>query len=391
MLNDETRVLRRWFHAHPESSLKEYKTSQKIKEVLDKLGIQYQGAGETGVVGVIKGTAPGADEGRVIGLRADIDALEIQEENDVPYKSVNDGLMHACGHDAHTAALLGAAKILQQDKAHIPGTVKLIFEPAEEIGRGADIIIKSGLVDDVKAFFGIHVTPRLKTGQVSLVSGPIMAGANSLIIEVTGKSGHGAQPDQAVDAIFAGSAIVQSLQEIVSRETDPVEPAVVTVGTFYSGTRSNIIANKAVLTGTVRVITEKSRTKVAKAVKRVVAAVADAFRVKASVECEYVTPIVINDEKLCGIAEDSVKALISEKAIVRLPIEMGTDDFAVFSTIAPAFYAKAGIAHGKVYPLHHERFDIDEESLEVLSGLFVEFVNQYFKKMPGSRSQVVIF
>jgi len=382
-LNEDTVALRRWFHQHPEPSLKEYKTSDKIKEELKKLGIKYDSVGETGIVGVIKGE----EKGPVIGLRADIDALEIQEKNEVSYKSLNEGLMHACGHDGHISSLITAARILQKEKEHLKGTIKLIFQPAEEIGYGADLIIKSGLVSDVNAFFGLHVTHRLKTGQVSLVSGIIMAGANSLKIELTGQSGHGARPNEAIDAIFAGSAIVQSLQQIVSRESDPVEPTVITIGTFNAGTRSNIIANKAFLSGTVRVVTEESRKKVSEAVKRVAKDVATAFRVKAEVECEYVTPIVINDGSLYNVAVSAAKAILSEKAIVQLPVEMGTDDFAVFNTVAPAFYAKVGIAsteneengeHNKIYPLHHEKFNIHEDSLAISVALFVEFTHKYF-------------
>ncbi|MCB2294826.1 amidohydrolase [Clostridium algoriphilum] len=383
-LNGDTIELRRWFHQHPESSLKEYSTSKKIKEELKKLGIEYNSVGETGIVGVIKG----GGNGFVIGLRADIDALEIQEQNQVNYKSLNEGLMHACGHDGHISSLITAARILQNEKEHLLGTVKLIFQSAEEIGYGADLIIKSGLVSDVKAFFGLHVTPRIKTGQVSLVSGIIMAGANNLKIELNGKSGHGAQPNQGIDAIFAGSAIIQSLQQIVSRECDPVEPIVITVGTFNAGTRANIIANKAFLNGTVRVVTEESRKNVSKAVKRVVKDIAAAFRIKAKVECEYATPIVINDTSLYHVAVSATKEILSEEAIVHLPVEMVTDDFAVFSTVAPAFYAKVGVAAAgsekPAYPLHHENFNLDENSLAICSALFVEFTHQYFSSsIPG--------
>jgi len=386
-LNDDTIVLRRWFHEHPESSFKEYKTSEKIKQELDKLGIPHQTVGETGVVGIIRGTAPDETNGPIIGLRADIDALEIQEQNDISYVSKTDGLMHACGHDGHIASLLTAAKVLEQGKALIPGTVKLIFQPAEEIGCGANAIIKSGLVNDVQAFFGLHVTPSLKTGEVSVVSGPIMAGSNELRIEVTGQSGHGGRPHQAIDAVVAGSAIVQALQQIVSREIDPVEPAVVTIGTFHAGTRANIIANKALITGTVRIITEQSRRVVSEAVQRVVANVAAAYRVQFDVVCKPVTPIAVNDPGLYNIAVASVKALLSDEAIVHLPLEMGTEDFSVFNKIAPVFYAKVGVSgdhqhssdtKGTIYPLHHEKFNLDENSLAILAGLYVEFTHHFF-------------
>ena len=379
--HDDTIALRRWFHTYPESSLKEYQTSARIRDELSALGIPHRTAGETGVVGIIQGTAPGAEGGPVIGLRADIDALEIREQNDVAYRSVHDGLMHACGHDGHTASLLTASRILQQGRAGIPGTVKLIFQPAEEIGRGAKIIVDSGLVSDVNAFFGIHVTPNLPTGQISVVSGPIMAGSNTLRIEVHGKSGHGAKPHQAIDAIAAGCAIVEALQHVVSREIDPVDPAVVTIGTFNAGTRENIIANKAVLTGTLRVLTEETRRQASEAIKRIVINIAAAHRVDVDVQCEHTTSIVINDASLYDIVLKSVGSILSEQAIARLPVEMGTEDFPVYGAVAPAFYAHVGVGGCpgliKNYPVHHEKFNLDEDSLAIAAALHVEFARQY--------------
>lgn len=386
---DETVILRRWFHAHPEPSLKEYITSNRIKQELDKLGIPFRSAGETGIVGIIEGNASASGNRQIVGLRADIDALEIQEQNDVEYISLNRGLMHACGHDSHIASLLTAARILVEEKANLEGTVKLIFQPAEEIGHGAEIIIKSGLISDVDAFFGIHVTPSLPTGQVSVIKGPIMAGANSLRIVVNGQSGHGGRPNQAIDAIVAGCAIVGALQQVVSREVDPILPAVVTVGMFQAGTRANIIANRADIYGTVRVITEESRKQIAEAIKRIVRNTAAVYRVQAEVECEYATPIVINDDTLYGVALRSVGLVLSEKAVVELPITMGTDDFAVFNNIAPTFYMQVGTNYHpggsdisslrNGYPLHHERFNIDEDCLPVSSALYVEFAHQYLR------------
>lgn len=377
----ETIALRRYFHERPESSLKEYETSAKIKAYLEGLGIPYRAAGETSIVATLTGEAERGDRPAVVALRADIDALEIEEKNDVPYRSRRQGLMHACGHDGHIASLLCAARILKEKAASLSGTVKLIFQAAEEIGTGAQEVIDSGLVDDADAFFGIHFSPSIGTGAVSLRSGPIMAGANSLQIELEGETAHGARPNLGIDAIVAGSAIVQALQEVVAREADPVEPAVVTIGTFNAGTRANIIANRAALSGTLRVMSEERREALSQAVKRVARGVAAAYRVGVKVECEYATPIVINSPELYPIAADAVRAILGEGGIVSQDIEMGTDDFARYGAIAPAFYAKVGVAgERRQYGLHHERFDLDEESLAVAAALHAQFVLSYFAK-----------
>jgi amidohydrolase len=378
-LAGHTITWRRWFHEHPESSHKEIETTEKISQILNELGIPFKTAGPTGLVGVIKGTSTGP----VIGLRADIDALEIEEQTSLPFASKNKGIMHACGHDGHMAALLTAAEILSQERSHLPCTVKLIFQPAEEIGDGAQTIVNSGLIDDVEAFYGFHVSPALKVGQISVVNGPVMAGSNGIRITLTGKSGHGASPHLAVDSVVAASALVQSLQQIASRESDPVEPSVLSIGYLHAGTRGNIIANNAELRGTLRVVTEESRERLSKAVLRIIRHVAEAYRVKADAICKFSTPIMVNDEQLYHIAFKSVCEILSNQAVVTLPIEMMTDDFAVYRQIAPIFYAKVGVASSEVdapvFPLHHEKFTLDESSLTIASALFVEFVKQHMK------------
>ena len=379
-LHAETVDLRRWFHEHPEPSFKEFETGRKIKAVLEGLGIPYVAVGETGIVARLEGGGRRPGDPAVVALRADIDALEISERNDVPYRSKNEGLMHACGHDGHIASLLAAARMLKEEKERIPGTVKFIFQPAEEIGRGAESIIRSGLVDDARAFFGLHVSPGIETGKVSVKSGPIMAGANSLRIELEGRTSHGAQPNLGVDAIVAGSAIVQALQQIVSREADPVDPTVISVGTFNAGTRANIIANKAVLTGTLRIISEEKRASIAEAVMRVAHSLGAAYRVGVEVECEYATPIVINSPELYPLVAEAVRAMLGDDAVIEQALEMGTDDFARYAALGPAFYAKVGVAGERErFPLHHERFDLDEEGLDIAAALYAQFVHRYLE------------
>ncbi|EHJ01830.1 amidohydrolase [Clostridium sp. DL-VIII] len=377
---DKLIELRRWFHAHPESSFKEFETSKRIKYELDKLQIPYKSVGETGIVGIIRSETYSDKNIPVIGLRADIDALEIEEKNEVEYKSLNKGLMHACGHDAHIASLLEAAKILNDQKDKLPVVVKLIFQPAEEVGKGASLIRKSGFIDDVEAFFGIHVSTEIETGKIAIGKGLIMAGSNSLKIVVKGVSGHGGKPDEAVDAIVAGSAIVGALQQVVSRESKPTEPTVITIGKFNAGTRENIIANEAILSGTIRIANEENRRKVVESVKRIVSYTAEAYRAKADIKSNIATVPVINDENLYSIGFEAAKSIVAKENIIEPQITMVTEDFGIYNLIAAGFYAWVGTKKEPYYPNHHEKFDIDEDSLSIAAALYVEFVFKYSER-----------
>lgn len=369
----ETIGLRRWFHSHPESSFKEHSTTARIREELTRLGIPFEAAGDTGTIGVIRGTKAFP----VLALRADIDALEITEKNETDYTSQNDGLMHACGHDAHTASLLTAAALLYERRDTLQGTVKLIFQPAEELGKGAQTIVESGKLDDVHAFFGIHVRSGLDVGKLALQKGAVMAGANSLHIEVTGRSGHAGHPDDGIDSIAAGAAIIQSLQHIVSREISPTQPAVVSVCQFHAGTRDNIIARDAHITGTVRIASENTRLQIAQAVERIVSGVGAAHRVKTKVTCEFATPVLFNSDELYDIAVKAARTFLPEDAVQGFVPQLGTEDFSRYSKIAPVFFAFVG--SGGEFPHHHERFDIDESALPIAVTLYTEFALEYFK------------
>lgn len=379
----ELTELRRWFHRHPETSFHETGTAAKIRAELTAAGIPFQTVGETGTVGVIMGSRPGP----TVGLRADIDALEVQELNDFPYRSETPGLMHACGHDSHMAALLMAARILQQGRDRLAGTVKLVFQPGEEVGSGAAGILQSRLVDDVSAFFGLHATPSLRTGQISIREGTVMAGSNFIRITLRGKGGHAATPHRARDAVVAGSAVVMALQSIVSRETAPVVPAVVTIGMFRAGTRGNIIADRAELTGTARVTSETERARVADAVRRVVAGTASAYGVEAEIKCERATGIVSNSAELVPVVRRAARAVVSETGVVTLPVCLTTDDFYQYRKIAPAFYALVGVSGGTAEtepaPLHSGAFCLDEEALPIEAALHVEFVRQFLAGADG--------
>lgn len=376
---EKTVALRRWFHEHPEPSFHEAATAARIRSELEKLGIEYRTAGETGTVGVIRG----AGNGPTVALRADIDALEITEETEVPFRSRKPGLMHACGHDSHTAALLTAAAILREERETLGGTVELIFQPGEETGDGAKIVRESGLVDDADAFFGLHVMPSLRTGRISIGEGAVMAGANNLRIVLHGRSGHAAVPQETRDAVVAGSAVVLALQRIVARETDPVSPAVVSVGMFRAGTRRNVIADRAELTGTVRIVSEEDRARVAEAVSRIAAGTAAACGVRAETDCSFSTGIVVNSAELYPVARAAAARVVPESGVVRLPVCMVSDDFYAYREIAPSFYALVGVGGGPpdvpAAPLHSGRFILDEAALPIEAALHVEFARRFLE------------
>lgn len=255
--------------------------------------------------------------------------------------------------------------------------MKLVFQPAEEVGKGAAAMINTGLLDDVQAFFGIHVRAFLPVGKIALRSGAIMGGANSLKIRLQGKSGHAGRPNEATDVIAAGAEIVEALQHIVSREISPTQPAVISVCQFHAGTRDNINAGEADISGTVRVLSEETRIQATEAVKRVVRGVSEAHKVTCDVECEFSTNILENSPELYNIVLDSVKDILSDDAAVETIQELGTEDFSVYRMIAPIFFAFVG--SGGEFPHHSGSFDIDERALTISAALHTEFVFKYFE------------
>jgi len=370
--------LRREFHSNPELSLKEFETSKRVKEELKKMGVPFTSVAGTGVVGTIEGIKPG----KVVALRADMDALEIQELNDVSYKSKKDGLMHGCGHDGHTAMLLGAAKILTQMKDQINGTVKLFFQPAEETAEGAQQMIEEGVLEGVDGVFGIHLWSDVPCGKVSVEAGPRMAATDIFTIKVKGKGGHGSMPHQGIDAVVVASAIVMNLQSIVSREISPMDSAVVSVGALHSGTRFNVIAPDAVLHGTSRCFDPSIRKKFPKIIERIAKNTAASYRAEATLEYIFGTPPVINDSKCSEIATNSVKKLLGDEGVGELEKITGGEDFAKFMEKVPGALALVGIRNEKKqadYPHHHPRFNMDEDGLEVGSGLYAQYAIDFLK------------
>lgn len=372
--------MRREFHMYPESSFEEFRTSKRIKEELEKLGIPYEELAGTGVLATIEG----AEKGKTVALRADMDALEVQETNDVSYKSKTDGKMHACGHDGHMAMLLGAAHIFMDIKDRIRGTVKLIFQPAEEIAGGAKKMIEeSSFMDSVDSVFGMHLWADIETGKVSVQEGPRMAAADFFDIKISGKPGHGSMPHQTVDAVVVGSSIVMNLQSFVSREMNPLDSVVLSIGSFHSGTRFNIIAGEATLAGTARCFDPEIRKKIPEAIERISKGVADSYRATAELDYTHGTPATINDRESSQIAEKAVEKILGKDGNIEFDKTPGGEDFAFFLEKAPGALAFVGIRNeekGAKYPHHHDKFNMDEDALEIGSMLYVQYALDFLDK-----------
>ena len=363
---------RRWFHAHPELSNREERTGAEIARRLREIGYEPRtGIAGHGVVAVLEGGRPGP----VVAWRSDIDALPIEEQVDVPWRSTNPGVMHACGHDVHTTVGLGAAELLYGMRAELPGTVLFLFQPAEEgvppgEKGGASLVIEEGVLEDPRpvAIFGLHVMPTHEVGMIGWRAGGFMAAADRFTIRIAGRMTHGSAPHDGVDAIWIGSQVVGALQAIVSREVDSREPAVVSVGTFEAGNRFNVIAGSATLTGTVRTLDEAVQDQVEAAMSRVVANVCAAHRADCTVDYERSTPAVVNDEELTAEAVAALRRVFGEDAVVQVDPIMAAEDFAELARVVPGFYFHLGVANsaeGWTSYVHTPTFRPDEESLRV--------------------------
>jgi amidohydrolase len=356
-------ALRREIHRHPELGFEEVRTCALVERELDELGIEHRRVATTGVVGVIRGGLPG----KTAALRADMDALPIAEQSGESCASEVPGKMHACGHDAHTAMLLGAARVLASRRATLAGNVVLIFQPAEEGPGGAEPMIAAGVLDDPKvdAIAMLHVDPRLRTGAVGITPGPVNAAADELHLTVRGRGGHGGYPHLATDAIPASAAIVLALQTIASRETDPLASIVVTLGTIEGGYRNNVIADVVKLTGTIRTYDPAIRNGVEAKVRRIVDGVAAGYGCTAEVEVIYGYPPVVNDAALAAAFATHLTAQtgISTEP---LPPTMGAEDFAYFAERVPGVVGRLGIrneALGSIHSGHSPQFRLDEDAI----------------------------
>lgn len=364
---------RRYFHMNPEPSLHEYNTSKVVQEELKKLNIPFIIAAETGVIATIKGEKPG----KTVLLRADMDALEVCEQNDVPYKSQKEGFMHACGHDGHTAMLLGAAHVLNEIKSEIKGEIKLLFQPAEEIAAGAKAMIEeTKITDTIDAAFAIHLWQGVPVGKISLESGARMAAADMFTVKIKGRSGHGSMPQETIDAVVVGSALVMNLQHLVSRNTNPLDTLVVTVGKFEAGTRMNIIAGEAILEGTMRSFSDNVWKAIPEQFERVVNNTCATYGATAEINLIRATPPLVNDERISDILKESAVKLYGDEAVIKYEKTPGGEDFAYFTQKVPGALAFVGIRNDERdinAPHHNERFDIDESALEMGTNLYVQF------------------
>ncbi len=363
---------RRHLHAHPELSFQEFETSAFIKSALDKLGIQYQSMAENGVVALIKGAKPSEN---VVALRADFDALPIFEANEVPYKSLNVGVMHACGHDVHTSSLLGTATILMELREEFAGTVKLIFQPAEEkLPGGANLMIKEGVLENPtpQAVIGQHVMPLIETGKVGFRSGKYMASTDELYVTIRGKGGHAAQPSQNIDPVLITSHIIVALQQIVSRAADPKMPTVLSFGKVIANGATNVIPNEVKLEGTFRTMNEEWRAEAHRRMKKIAEGIAESM----GGTCEFTIvkgyPFLVNEEKLTANLRGFAEDYLGKENVVDLDIWMAAEDFAYFSQVADSCFYRLGTrneARGIVSSVHTPTFDIDENALMLSTGL----------------------
>ena len=376
--------LRRHFHQYPEASLKEYETIKKIKQELDKIDIPFVSVGETGVLGTIKGQK---GEGRTIVLRADIDALELNDETDKPYQSKNIGLNHACGHDGHAAALLGAAKVLKNHADEFAGTIHFAFQPAEEIGAGARQFVQGGYLDEVDQVFGIHLDSSVPVGKLVATKGATNASCDIFEIEVEGFSSHVAQPNIGRDAVLAAASIVVELQKIVAREVSPLDPVVVGIGVLEAGTRYNIVANHAKIEGTVRAFSLETRAFVLQRVEEIANQVAEAHRTKiASFHVHDAAAPLINNNEATELAQKIATEIVgSENVVTDHPKSLGADDFADFLAKAPGVYGRVGTRNlentDTHYGHHHEKFDIDEAGLALATEYHVQYALAYLNSI----------
>ena len=375
--------MRRYFHAHPEVSLKEYNTCKKIEEELDEMGIPHRRVGETGVYGWIDGKGNDGKD-KVMVLRADIDALAMEDLKEVSYCSKEEGVCHACGHDAHIATLLGAAKILKEKEQDFGGQVRLFFQQAEEIGQGARIFVKEGLMEGATRVFGAHVSSKLDSGTVSLTAGPQNASCDYFKIKVTGKGAHVSTPQLGIDAVYVASQIVVALQSIVARNTDPLETVVVGVGVLRAGTQYNIVAEHAEIEGTTRSFSKAVREFTNERVKTIAKQTAELYGAEAEVEFQGFANPLINDEDAVEEVTEVAKQVIEEKNIIsNFEKMLGADDFADFLQETKGMYAFVG-TRNKEKPNtasahHHGLFDIDEEGLLLSCNLYVDYALQVLK------------
>jgi amidohydrolase len=355
---------RRHLHANPELSFEEHETSAFVEETLRSFGgLEIERPAGTAVVARLRGTRPGP----LVVLRADIDALPILEENDLPFASTRPGVMHACGHDGHTAMLLAAARLLVERRDELAGEVRFVFQHAEEVPPGgARALVDAGVADGAALVAGVHLLSTLHTGHVSAVPGAVMAAADLFTLDVLGHGGHGANPHETVDPVAVAAQVITNLQQIVARETDPFDAVVVSVTTLAAGTARNVIPGSAQIGGTVRTLSTTRREEVRDAMERVIAGVTSAHRAGYRFDYQVGYDPVVNDREASSAVQSAIVAELGEEALVEVHPVMGGEDFSAYGTVAPAVFFWVGTGNEELqtmFPHHHPRFDIDEAAL----------------------------
>lgn len=370
---EDTIQIRRHIHANPELSYEEYETAKYVAVQLRALGIEpKEGVAGTGLTALIEGKNP---DSKTVALRADMDALPIEETNDVPYKSKNEGVMHACGHDVHTSCLLGAARILTSVKDQFEGTVKLIFQPGEEKNPGgASLMIKDGALENPRPdrMLGQHVMPYISVGKVGFREGQYMASADEVYLTVKGKGGHAALPDKVIDPILIASHILIALQQVVSRNADPKKPTVLSFGTIHGGQAQNIIPEEVKLSGTFRALNEEWRFEAHKRITTIAQGVAESMGGSCDVNIDVGYPYLTNDVETTRIARNAAEAYLGEENVVNLDLWMGAEDFAYYTHEVPCSFYRLGTgneAKGTTNGVHTPNFNIDEDAIEIGIGM----------------------
>ncbi len=372
-------ALRRELHRHPELGRQEFETARRIERELDALGISHRRVGETGVFASFRGELPGE---RVIVLRADIDALPITDQKEVPYRSEVPGVMHACGHDAHTAGLIGGVRLLYANRNQFGGEVRLFFQQAEEIGYGAQVFIKEGLLAGAQRVFGLHMSSDLPVGKVVVKPGPNNAAVDHFKITVEGRGAHVSSPQLGADALYVASQIVVGFQGIVTRLTAPTDPVILGVGTLHAGENYNVVAKQAVLEGTTRTFSSETRALVNERATALAKQTAALYGATATAEWDDYTSPLANDPSVCREIWKTVRSLVGEEGLVTdRSLSLGGDDFAEYLRLVPGAYAYVGTCNPALPDTtvahHNGRFDIDENCLPIAAGLYAGYAFDY--------------
>lgn len=371
--------IRREIHADPEVSGLEFKTQEKIMRELDKLGIPYEKAGNTSLIAKLN---PGKGK-KIVALRADTDALPVIEKTEVEYASKNPGVMHACGHDAHTAMLLGAAKILSEMKETLPGEVRFFFQEGEETFSGAKKIIEDGGMEGVDAVFGLHGMPSMSTGFYDVTPGYRMAGCDTIYIKFEGISGHGSAPHLAKDTVHPACALVTDLQGILGKNVDPQQPVVLSVGRFSGGTKANIVAKYTELDISMRYFDPEVRKTVHAAIRRHAKAIADAYEIDVDVNIEESAISLRNDEAVTQIVQSSAEKVFGPDKNITNPKVMGSEDMPYYFQHAPGVFGLLGYFNeekGSIYYPHHEKFNLDEDCFKYGTALHAQFAVDFLNQ-----------